>query len=976
MFWVRCLFLLTASCSAALSGESGRRPGAVRKEVSIPDPAGRLRVTARPGTKGYEIIFEVKGRRGFETVARFPVAGVWRVYSEWKHGWCVGPRGFVPTHVSVPATGRLEVSAEGSVADHRWRFKDIYSFEKGMIRIDRSFEHLEDTPQTTLTLETRIRVRVDRDPRLLIPANNYNNNPSMLPSLPGPRMTEGYVPGALVAYEEHRLPIPYVSVESSVGGERLYGALLARPGKIPGGNKAPDHWWSLGVEWGKGYADLLSLSGPVATNGKRSQVYGHRNAFDRYDDTCVAARGRTVFRKTLYLDIGCGVRTGYAFRETLWKAYEVFRPSQPVKLSFRRAMELKKGFVKKYCFYKNEHGAAGHTIWPGADHIQYGWVGGALATACGLLYDSGITGDLEGRDQATASVDFFVRSSPDRTPGLFLCEYFGGKNEWSLSPFHGGGAGVAARQFSEVLNHLAECILVGRDQGLDTAAWERKLARGCDFLVRTPKYKGLLPRGWTPEGAPLEWKGGEKYKYSTAGAYAVEPLVTAWRLTKKKAYLDTAESLLEAYYRTFGETLKTPFWGGTNDAGCEDKEAGWPVMAGSLALFEATGEKRYLEWARDAADWTLTWTYFHDIDLPSDPVLDSVMNTCGWTFISLHNQEIDVFGYWMAPDYYRLGLHTGEERYKRLGKLLFDAPAQTIARPGTMLGLPHPGMQSEHYNHTNCTFLPDGKWRGQQHAAGIGWVSASQLMGGTRLCRYAPLVFSLRAETQRQGPKRYAVKRRAITIDGNASDWEGIPAEKVAGPGHLWFGQGMTRWKWRGDEDLSFSWRAAWNGGKLYFLFDVTDDKLIDPPRQPNSFLNDCIEILLDPGNRGGRRFLEEGGKKVLRGYEMHFLPSSPPLVFLDDALSPMYPISAPQNDLFAGKWRGEIAVKKREGGYVVELGFSVPGMKLVAGKEFGLDLDVCDDDGGGRKALQLWSGLQVEFWITMDHYGKAVLVE
>ena len=34
------------------------------------------------------------------------------------------------------------------------------------------------------------------------------------------------------------------------------------------------------------------------------------------------------------------------------------------------------------------------------------------------------------------------------------------------------------------------------------------------------------------------------------------------------------------------------------------------------------------------------------------------------------------------------------------------------------------------------------------------------------------------------------------------------------------------------------------------------------------------------------------------------------------------------------------------------------------------------DDDGDGRKSLQIWTGRQVDFWITMDHYGKLRLVD
>ena len=79
-----------------------------------------------------------------------------------------------------------------------------------------------------------------------------------------------------------------------------------------------------------------------------------------------------------------------------------------------------------------------------------------------------------------------------------------------------------------------------------------------------------------------------------------------------------------------------------------------------LSLFEATRLEGYLERAEKAADWLLVWTYFHDIDLPSDPLLDSAPNTVGWTMISLHNKEIDVFGYWLGPEFYKLGLLSRE----------------------------------------------------------------------------------------------------------------------------------------------------------------------------------------------------------------------------------------------------------------------------------------------------------------------------
>jgi hypothetical protein len=78
----------------------------------------------------------------------------------------------------------------------------------------------------------------------------------------------------------------------------------------------------------------------------------------------------------------------------------------------------------------------------------------------------------------------------------------------------------------------------------------------------------------------------------------------------------------------------------------------------------------------------------------------------------VQNQELDCFGQFLAPDYYRLGKYLGDPRYENVGRMLLYAPTQAIARPGAMLGLKRPGMELEHFNHTNCTYIRNGAWRG------------------------------------------------------------------------------------------------------------------------------------------------------------------------------------------------------------------------------------------------------------------------
>jgi hypothetical protein len=216
---------------------------------------------------------------------------------------------------------------------------------------------------------------------------------------------------------------------------------------------------------------------------------------------------------------------------------------------------------------------------------------------------------------------------------------------------------------------------------------------------------------------------------------------------------------------------------------------------------------------------------------------------------------------------------------------------------------------------------------------------------------------------------------REITVDGDVADWSGATWYDVSNAGSQWLGQGITAEGWSGPSDLSYRWAGSWDGkGKLYFIFDVTDDCVISPPAQPNSFLNDCVELMIDYNHSGGPRFTEVTGEKVLRGYEMHFLPTQPPLVFVDDRLSPMYPMAKPQNDLFRNQYAGEIAVRRNARGYVMEIGFKLPGTAVGDGTMLGIDTDVCDDDGKGRESLLIWHSGQVNFWLTMDHYGTVVL--
>jgi len=230
-------------------------------------------------------------------------------------------------------------------------------------------------------------------------------------------------------------------------------------------------------------------------------------------------------------------------------------------------------------------------------------------------------------------------------------------------------------------------------------------------------------------------------------------------------------------------------------------------------------------------------------------------------------------------------------------------------------------------------------------------------------------------------PQYKAVKRK-IEVNGDIRDWQDIDRNVVQGAEYLWIDEDLPLEKWGGNKDLSFAWRAAWYKNKFYFLIDVTDNKP-QPCTREFSWINDCVEIQFDPRNLEGQRIdgvsvdtpiPERIGKKN-NGYEMHFLPCSPPRVYLDDTQA-VYRLENAQTQMFFNQWDGEIETQRTDHGYLLEIGFTVPDLTLEPGMIVGLDVAVGDDDGHERKSLMTWTGKQVAFWITMDHYGKMTLVE
>jgi hypothetical protein len=294
-----------------------------------------------------------------------------------------------------------------------------------------------------------------------------------------------------------------------------------------------------------------------------------------------------------------------------------------------------------------------------------GWCGQSEAAGPALLQLAKRLGDPKAENMAKRSLNLLATAPVDERG--FRVHYHAAGKRWS------GGDHVSMGQAME---NFARAVRVGRAMKIeDVQAWEAFLRKTCEVQAAR-----ILGESWHPQ--------------STAEAYYVSPLCLAYGLFGdaqfKKAALKAAE-----HYAKRHMSMEEPYWGGSCDASCEDKEAVQAALQAFVAVYEMTKDPRHLEWASHALDAFLTWTIVWDIPLPPGRLGDHALKLHGWTTVSAQNQHADFYGITLTPEVYRMGQYLQREDLKRLAVVMFRSEGQLID--------PY-GSQGEQADHTNFAF--------------------------------------------------------------------------------------------------------------------------------------------------------------------------------------------------------------------------------------------------------------------------------
>jgi hypothetical protein len=347
-----------------------------------------------------------------------------------------------------------------------------------------------------------------------------------------------------------------------------------------------------------------------------------------------------------------------------------------------------------------------------------GFTGKALETAEFLIYgsyDGTTAGDLLHYKLGNGIINTFLKlkMNPPVGEGFNLDN---GKPALALPR----DSVVYLRSFSDDMKALARNYLFELDKGIDHTDWKSWLTQFGGWLLETQYPSGGFPRAWEPATGKIA-VGAPQSSYNPI------PFLTLMsEITGDKSYLDAASRAGDFCWNN-GQS-EGIFVGGTIDnPNVIDKEAGTLSLEAYLALYDATGDKKWLDHAIMAANFAETWIYLWDIPMPED-IPDGDLSwkhgvpTTGVQLISTGHSGADCYMAFDTDEFAKLYTITADTHYYNVAKILLHNTKGMMALPGRLYDLRGPGWAQESW------FLSVRRARGW-HRGWLPWVSTSNLNG-------------------------------------------------------------------------------------------------------------------------------------------------------------------------------------------------------------------------------------------------------
>ncbi|NLP85339.1 hypothetical protein HF576_15940 [Microbacterium sp. CFH 90308] len=353
-------------------------------------------------------------------------------------------------------------------------------------------------------------------------------------------------------------------------------------------------------------------------------------------------------------------------------------------------------------FDREVSGRDGKSVDRQAMHV--GWVSG-IPWAYAMLRHAERTDAAALRDAALDVIDFCTAElSPSGTLWGVWYRDKGWTQSWTTHR-----RGLHSRTLGEATQFLVRASALA-----DRERWREVARSNLDVVVARQRDDGNLGSIHHAEtGEVLSWSG-------SAGLAWVGALVEAAAWDER--YLDAAERA-GRYYARF--VLDEYLHGAPEDVDLAvTSEDGYVAVMAYMALHRATGDDEWLDLARRAADFALTFRYTYDVEFAPSTMLGIYdFGTRGADQASASNQHLHAYGLVCTRELLELADAAGDPHYRERALETLACFRQFVARFDGDFNA-YRGMVTERYYQTEC-FQPKGMLLTLSHA----WSAGVLLLG-------------------------------------------------------------------------------------------------------------------------------------------------------------------------------------------------------------------------------------------------------
>lgn len=326
--------------------------------------------------------------------------------------------------------------------------------------------------------------------------------------------------------------------------------------------------------------------------------------------------------------------------------------------------------------------------------FQFGFVGQQLGIGYHLLRYGHVEKEAAAYEKGVNIIDFWVNRSMTDSGLPHMCY---NPNTKGFEPYP-----HYVRMLADGVEAILDAYHFMLKNGDERASWLEFCMKTADWLVLHQNEDGSYYRSYNTDSTI---RMESKSNTPSVIRFLIQIYLTTGDVRYKNAALKAGEwSYTNAY-------LNLEYRGGTCDnLDIQDKEAGIYALFGFLALYDLTGEDKWLEGVIGAADYTETWTYAWKFPvrtlMPKHPF--NKYSISGQSIITIGGGA-DVYMAACSYTYYRLYVITGDEHYLDFAEFIHKNTRQSSDVDGS-IGYIMPGLGHESGNFTSQTLQSQYHW--------------------------------------------------------------------------------------------------------------------------------------------------------------------------------------------------------------------------------------------------------------------------